>query len=365
MRTDTRTAARIVRWLFLAGSVAFFLFFSRFISEHAICPIGGFELFFNGLFSTGFSLAGLFSGMVLTFLFTSVLSILFRRAYCGYLCPVGAVQELFERTGKLVLPRQLRSLRIPAKIDRALRWAKYAVLGSFVVGAAVWGGHWMIAGDPFMVFMSLSSPSRLASTAQRLPGAAAFLAAILVFAFFFGRGFCKYLCPAGAWYALLSRISPNRVVRNEAVCVGCGRCAAACPMGIDVAHSAEVKSAECIGCRECVNVCPKAGALSAPVASVSVPAALVPVASAAAFAGGVFLAASSMPARGPRPEGPGGERGRGGRPDAALQGAPAAGASLRSAPADGDGDSGGDARVGWGGCEACIACGFCGSASRA
>ena len=126
------TPARIVRWCVLAASLAFFLFFSRFISEHAICPIGGFELFFNGLFKTGFSIAGLLSGMVILFLVMSLFSIVFRRAYCGYICPLGALQELFERVGGLVLPRKLRCLRLPTAIDGALRWLKYLVLASFV-----------------------------------------------------------------------------------------------------------------------------------------------------------------------------------------------------------------------------------------
>jgi len=332
--------ARLVRWLALAASTAFFLFFSKIMSEHAICPIGGFELFFNGLFLTGFSLAGLFSGMVLLFLVMSALSIVFRRAYCGYLCPLGALQELFDRLGKAVLPRKIREVRLPAKVDRILRWVKYAVLASFVVFAALIGGHWMIGADPYIVLMSLFGAQGLAGVWSRNASSVVFFFAILVSAFFAGRLFCGYLCPAGAWYALLSKLSPTKIVRDENACVSCGRCSKACPMHIDVAKSSSVTSAECIGCRECVNACPKKGALSARTCGFEVPSALVPLIAAAAFAGGVCLAMANMPARGERPD----------RQNGGQQGP---GVYKEKTRTDGA------KRVGGAGCANCVGCGLC------
>ena len=332
--------ARLVRWAVMAAGSAFFLFFSRFISEHAICPIGGFEMFFTGIFNTGFSLAGLFSGMVLIFLIMSVFSILFRRAYCGYICPLGAVQELFEKTGKRILPRKFRTLRIPDRADRILRWLKYPVLGLFVLGAAVWGGHWMISADPFIVLMGLFKGSGIAGIVQRNLSSLLFFAGILVFAFFLGRGFCRYLCPAGAWYALLSKLSPSKIIRNTEKCAGCGLCTKACPMHLDVADLEKVKSAECIGCQECVAACPTPGALEMKAGGMGIPSALVPVAAAAVFSGSVWLAAVSMPVRGERPQG---------APEGQEQEA-----------GQGSGIPGSSDRVGLGGCSDCNGCGFCG-----
>lgn len=352
MKSGSQKSARIIRWVILAASPVFSLFLSHFISEHAICPIGGFELFFNGLFASGFSIAGLFSGMVITFLIMSVLSIVFRRAYCGYICPLGALQELFERVGKLVLPRKVRETRVPPKVDRPLRWVKYLVLASFVAGAAIWGGHWMIPGDPFIVLMNLGKGGDLGAVVASLPFAFAFLVVILVFAFFFGRGFCKYLCPAGAWYALLSKISPNTVVRDAKTCASCGACNKACPMNIGVAHLKKVNSAECIGCHECVNACPVKGALSFSIGKLDVPPAAVPIVTAAVFAGSVGLASVTMPAWGS------GEGGRGGRPGGApgQQSGPGAhqGGQNHAQPG----------KVGFGGCPNCNGCGFCVAALR-
>ncbi len=346
----TRTLSR---WIVLAASTVFFLFFSHFISVHAVCPIGGFELFFTGLFRTGFSIAGLFSGMVLVFLVMSVLSLVFRRAYCGYICPLGAVQELFDRVGRVVLPKRIKAVRVPATVDRALRWVKYGVLALFVIGAAVWGGHWMIKADPFIALMSLSSIQGIVDSIGRNPSSMAFLAAILVFSFFLGRGFCSYLCPAGAWFGLLSKISPTRIERDEKLCVSCGACAKACPMNIDVAHLKVVKSAECLGCQDCVSACPKEGALSFSTGKLALPAVLVPALSAAAFSGAVYVAGSMS-----------GGHGEGGPANGGTGGRPA------GVPSDGSVRNGGQWHqsgntVGYGGCPSCVGCGLCESATKA
>ena len=334
------TKRRIIRAAVLAASAAFFLFFSKVVSEHAICPIGGFELFFNGIFRSGFSIAGLFSGMVIIFLIMSVLSIIFRRAYCGYICPMGAMQEFFEFIGKKVLPQKIRDLKIPRKIDSILRWAKYAVLASFIAGAAFIGGHWMIAGDPFIVMMGLFNGNGLVEMITRHPAAFLFFISILVYALFFGRGFCKYICPAGAWYAILSKISPNKVTRCEENCINCGRCSKSCPMDIDVANLTKVTSAECIGCHECVNSCPAPGALSAPIGPVKIPSGLVPLAAAAVFSGSVYLSTAITPQR----DGSHDFQNGSDTPDATAYST----------------DSSDDSQdVSFGGCASCIGCGLC------
>lgn len=314
-----KKAARIrfIRWAVLAANLVFTLFLSSFISEHAICPIGGFEMFFTGLFKTGFTIAGLFSGMVITFLIMSVLSIVFRRVYCGYICPMGAVQEFMQIIGRHVLPKKMRSLHLPAKADKGLSWIKYAVLASFVVFAGVIGGHWMIRADPFIALMLSGVRGGIAATFARMPVSVLFFAAIILASFFIGRVFCRYICPAGAWYALLSKISPSHIVRDEEKCVGCGLCNKACPMNIDVSHSITVKSAECIGCRQCETACPK-DALSYKIAGGKVPAVLVPAAAACVFAGSITLADKMLPARG---AGQGSGEGQGqGRRDGSGQG---------------------------------------------
>jgi ferredoxin len=70
------------------------------------------------------------------------------------------------------------------------------------------------------------------------------------------NNFCRYFCPMGAFLALLSKISPTRIYRNETTCIDCKRCDRVCPAQIDISTQPNVKSAECLSCGDCVNICP-------------------------------------------------------------------------------------------------------------
>lgn len=348
MKLTKQKTARYLRWMILAVSTIFFLFFSHFLSVHAICPIGGFEIFFTGIFRSGFSITGLFSAMVIIFLIMSVVSIFFRRAYCAYICPLGALQELSQAIGKKVLPEKILSFRMPYTLDRTLRWFKYIVLALFIIFAGVLGGHWMIKFDPFISMLTLFSNNSIIESIQRGPSSFVFLVLVLLYAFFFGKGFCKYICPAGAWYALLSKISPNKIVRNSELCVSCNLCTKVCPANIDVAQKDKVDDGECFGCKECVNVCPKEGALSAPIGKIEMNQVVVPLSMALVLAGSLTLA-STMPSP---------NKGReGGHPQGTKEGSPPQGVELEQ-NAD-DPDKSKTSSIGPGGCTFCIGCGLC------
>jgi len=70
------------------------------------------------------------------------------------------------------------------------------------------------------------------------------------------RAFCKYVCPLGAFNAILSRIPLFRIKREASTCISCSICDRACPMNIDVMKPDAVNSPECIACMECVTTCP-------------------------------------------------------------------------------------------------------------
>ena len=80
------------------------------------------------------------------------------------------------------------------------------------------------------------------------------LLAVLTLSVVFYRPFCKWLCPLGAFYALLNGISlcQMRVDRNK--CISCGKCAGACKMDVDVTKTPN--HTECIRCGMCVRACP-------------------------------------------------------------------------------------------------------------
>lgn len=80
------------------------------------------------------------------------------------------------------------------------------------------------------------------------------LLAVIVLSVLFYRPFCKWLCPLGAFYALLNKLSLFQMKVDKAKCISCGECARACKMDVDVTKTPN--HAECIRCGMCVRACP-------------------------------------------------------------------------------------------------------------
>ncbi|BDQ33863.1 4Fe-4S binding protein [Pseudodesulfovibrio portus] len=186
-----------------------------------------------------------------------VMAFLFRKAFCGYICPVGFLSGLLERAG-----RRMHLALIPPKwIDLPLTGVKYLLLGGFCFAVfsmdprsleAFLTGPYNMTADARMLQFFLA-PSTLSLTVIGL------LAAISLVV----RNFwCRYLCPYGALLGIISLLGPTSVKRDAASCVDCGKCTRRCPSGIKVQEKSVVRSPECIGCGECVGACPVDGCLS-------------------------------------------------------------------------------------------------------
>ena len=80
------------------------------------------------------------------------------------------------------------------------------------------------------------------------------LTSILVLSVIFYRPFCKWLCPLGAIYALMNKVSLVGMKVEQEKCVSCGKCEKACKMDVDVTKNPD--HAECIRCGMCAKVCP-------------------------------------------------------------------------------------------------------------
>lgn len=233
-------------------------------SIHALCPYGGLESLYQ-LFASGSFISKIFQGTMILFAITLVLAIIFRRSFCGLICPFGAIQEFFGKLGQKLFKRKFI---IPMLIDAPLRYLKYIILIITIFYAWKTAGLWMAPYDPWSAFAHL--PEGFESVWKESAIGLILLGVTLVGSILYDRFFCKYLCPMGALYAIIGRVSPFRVERNENVCVQCGKCNKVCPMNIDVQHAKKVKSAECINCQSCILSCPKTGALENKQGKISV-----------------------------------------------------------------------------------------------
>ena len=228
---------------------------SKAPSIHALCPFGGLESLYQ-VFTTGSFISKIFAGTLTLFIITLIVAILFRRSFCGLICPFGAIQEFFARLGHKLFKRKFI---MPVSIDKPLRYLKYLVLVVTVFYAWRTAGLWMAPYDPWSAYAHL--PEGLESVWKESAVGLIILVITVLGSLIYDRFFCKYLCPMGALYGIVGKLSPFKVVRNESVCIDCGLCSKNCPVNIDVQHSLKVTSAECLNCQTCVLSCPKEGAL--------------------------------------------------------------------------------------------------------
>jgi len=227
-----------------------------------------------------------------TFLLIAFLaaSWMFRKSFCGWLCPVGTVSEYLWRFGRELFRR---NLRLPQALDIALRSLKYILLALFLYAV---GSMSVTAIRQF-----LESPYGIVDDVKMLNffrdlglGGGVVIAVLALGSIAVQNFWCRYFCPYGALMGLVSLVSPLRIRRDANLCIDCAKCAKACPSVLPVDRLITIRSAECIGCMQCVAACPAEGALflSAPRRK-RVPAWVVAAGVATLFVGTYFCARST------------------------------------------------------------------------
>lgn len=220
-------------------------------SIHALCPYGGLESIYSLIFADTF-IKKIFSGTLILLIITVVIALIFRRSFCGLICPFGALQEFFGILGKSIFKKRFM---IPDALDKPLRYLKYVVLVVTLFFAWTTSGLWVDKYDPWAAYGHMSAGIESLST-EYLIGFI-LLILTLIGSLLYDRFFCKYLCPMGAFYGIVAKLSPSKITRNEDTCVNCKLCDKSCPVNIKVSEVKEIKSAECINCQSCILSCPK------------------------------------------------------------------------------------------------------------
>ena len=217
---------------------------------------------------------------LLTLLAIVPITALWGRFFCGYLCAFGGMQELLSFIGKKL---NLPQLKISPEADRIMRKIKYAVLGIIFV---LW--TFSISYDfisPWSVFGQYSNYKGWSDLSGWITVGGQLLIAVMLFSLVVERGFCRYFCPLGGIFSLISRARLFKV-KNNGKCVSCGRCDAECPMGINVSSESNssvipggcVNSSECIDCFRCVDKCGAKALYTAPREAVAGSAAAIAIA---------------------------------------------------------------------------------------
>ncbi|MFA6715071.1 MAG: 4Fe-4S binding protein [Victivallales bacterium] len=204
-----------------------------------------------------------------------LLTLVFGRVYCSFLCPLGALQDIGIRIGRLFkLPR---GKKLFTRNRRLLRYSVLALLlGATLFGTAIVMGLF----EPFAVFgrftAAVIKPSfnhinnllvdntifeslypienKPFSLPLLLIGGSA-LIAVFAAAAFYGRIFCNTLCPAGAVLGLLGARSWFKISFNHDKCVKCGQCVKNCKANCIDLKNLSVDHERCVNCFNCTAAC--------------------------------------------------------------------------------------------------------------
>lgn len=203
------------------------------------------------------SVPAIHAAAMFLFLAFVLMSLLLKKAFCSWLCPVGTFSEALWKLGRKLLGR---NLRLPRWLDIPLRALKYLLLGFFLFIIGTMSAE---ALQSFMVTpYGVIADVKMLNFFRDIGQPAAIVIAILVFGSILVQNFwCRYLCPYGALMGLVSLLSPVKIRRDSHACIDCAKCAKACPAGLPVDRLVQIRSAECAACLECVAVCPAENAL--------------------------------------------------------------------------------------------------------
>ena len=180
--------------------------------------------------------------------------ILIGRLFCGYACSFGFLGDIVYGASRFVQKKLRKKVYTPSiKLRRSLLYIKYAVLIGIVL--LVYFGLYQHVEklDPWEGFANLRALNFSFST---YPYSLAVFGLILVLMAVFERGFCIFLCPLGAYFALLPTLPFLNLKKQESKCIkGCNLCERKCPASIDLNNEFE-SGQECIKCFECTKGCP-------------------------------------------------------------------------------------------------------------
>ncbi|HEX3015172.1 MAG TPA: 4Fe-4S binding protein [Desulfobacteria bacterium] len=198
------------------------------------------------------------AGLII-FLTIVTISLLFKKAFCAWLCPIGTLSEGLAGLGRKFFGQ---NFKLPKALDYPLRAIKYLLL-LFFVNIILLGMDGVMASGFLTSNYNLIADVKMLQFFEGLSGTALLIVGLLVIASVFIEHFwCRYLCPYGALLGIVGLLSPFKVTREEETCTGCGACTRACPNRIEVAKAKRVWSPECTSCLNCVNSCPAKGALA-------------------------------------------------------------------------------------------------------
>ncbi len=219
-------------------------------SLHALCPFGGVVSLYQ-FFTVGTFVQKIHASSFILMMIVFSLAIFFGPVFCGWVCPLGTIQEWVSNLGRKLFKRKHNHF-IPYRVDRVLRYLRYGVLAWVLYMTAISGKLIFGVVDPYFALFNFW-------TSEVAIGGVIVLSITLLSSLLIERPWCKYACPYGALLGLTNLFRVFKIRRNESECRDCKICTRDCPMNIPVHAVRVVRDPQCISCLECTSegICPQ------------------------------------------------------------------------------------------------------------
>lgn len=188
------------------------------------------------------------------FIAIMLLTVVIGRWFCGWICGFGAYNDFIYFISKKVFKVKFK---VNEKVDYVLKYIKYLILIFIIVISWTMGSSILESTSPWDVFGQITDISNVVST---LLVGLIFLILITIGAAFVERFFCRYLCPLGAVFAIISKIGIVKINKPKDECGKCRACTINCSMGLQLYKINGVRGGDCINCLKCTDICPRSNA---------------------------------------------------------------------------------------------------------
>ncbi|MBD3212097.1 MAG: 4Fe-4S binding protein [Candidatus Lokiarchaeota archaeon] len=187
--------------------------------------------------------------MIIILILLLAMTLVIGRTFCGYACPLGALQELISKvqfkTAAKKSKRGKFTIAIPKKIQLGFRGVLLIV---FFIVAIFWSMNLLQIFNPFLGFSLVINPLAFVFWIPLI-----FLGITIIASLFVYRPWCTLACPFGAIANLTSRLSRYKLVRTDD-CTDCGLCEQICPTQ---EAGRDDSKGECYLCNRCAEICPQ------------------------------------------------------------------------------------------------------------
>ncbi len=197
---------------------------------------------------------------------TIILTIIFGRFFCSWVCPFGSVHHF---VGYLGNRNKTAKQKIQLNTYRKAQGVKYFILAVFLGMAAfpsLFASLQTGLLDPIplvtrsfnlVLLPIVDGGFNFISASERFYEGAWIVFTIFLAAVFLNliipRFYCRFICPLGALFAVFSRFAIWRIGKNKAECSNCKLCEKSCEGGCEPAGN--IKISECVLCFNCLDDC--------------------------------------------------------------------------------------------------------------